>query len=458
MKAFAVSKYLLGLGAALVLGAAGADSVSRAPELTLYQHGQAFISEQRLLRLPPGRSSVRLQGLSSGLQPGSLQVDGDGLAVIERRYQPGAPAPAELLQAYLGREVTLLREHPRTGESLQRQAQLLSLSGQGPLVQLDGRIEVLDQRSPWRIAFPGLPAGMHSAAQLTLELEAAKSGQRRLNLGYLSDGFGWQADYVARLGTNSEQLTLEGWASLYNRTRTVFNDARVQLLAGSVQRSQDRMESAMLSSRQAHAAPPPPESLGGSQLYTLPEPVSLPAGETVQAPLLRAERLAVARVHRSRGQALNQAAEPRPQAVEQLLRFRNPARANQPLPAGNLRVYQRDSAGRDHYIGGQTIAHAAPGDEVEVVLGQSTELRILRVPLEYRRLSPEMMEVAWRLTLANRGQQAAKLEVLERFAGDWELVERSERPDERGAQHALWRLELKAGEERQLSYRARIRR
>ena len=53
-----------------------------------------------------------------------------------------------------------------------------------------------------------------------------------MKVSYLAHGFGWSADYVARLNERGNRMDLSGWATLENRTDTAFDQAEVQLVAG----------------------------------------------------------------------------------------------------------------------------------------------------------------------------------------------------------------------------------
>ena len=57
-----------------------------------------------------------------------------------------------------------------------------------------------------------------------------------MELTYLSGGLSWQADYVAELAADDASLDLNGWVTLTNRSGTAYRNAKLQLMAGEVNR------------------------------------------------------------------------------------------------------------------------------------------------------------------------------------------------------------------------------
>lgn len=447
----------LALGALLSAASAGAEAPSAEGaglSLTIYQQHMALVRDRRQVELHDGRQELELQGLSEQIRPETLRVDGPGLTVHRRRFQPGDLSRDALLEHYLGREVLLLRDHPETGETISQPARLLSLQG-APVVALEERIETLDAASPWRIAYPRLPAGLGAEPRLGLEL-SAPAGTRTLTLTYLSGGLGWQADYVATL-RGDNRLHLSGWASLRNDTASDFPTARVQLLAGDVQQAGSVAPMARMELKAAADAAPASQPIGGYHLYDLAEPVTLPAQQMVQVPLVDGATVPVQRWFRTEGSARQPGRGEQPQPVSLQLRFANSGELGRPLPAGVLRVYRDDEQGRAQFLGEDRIDHTAADQDVELRLGRSFDVSAEREQTAYRRLSPELIELSWRIRLANAAEQPAVVEVVENLGGDWRITETSHPDYQRSADQARWRIKLPAGGSRELSYRVQFR-
>ncbi len=106
--------------------------------------------------------------------------------------------------------------------------------------------------------FDRVPPGMQASPVLTVELQSPSAGKERLELDYLTSGLSWQANYVAELDAEGKRMDFSGWAMIANRSETPFENAGVQLVAGSLNRAtaQPVMFAALRSEAKIDAAAP----------------------------------------------------------------------------------------------------------------------------------------------------------------------------------------------------------
>jgi len=461
----------IGLAAALTMAATAQAQPVRPAEatvpdsvsLTVYPSDLALVREQRMSLLPGGLARLRIDAIPTGLRPETvmLQADGQaGLRLLELRHEPGRLSPQTLLEQHVGREVGVLRDSAAgTAPAIER-AVLLS-ARDGILLQFPGRIE---SAAPDRIVFDRLPAGSGARPSLLVLLESLP-GQQTLELSYQSGGLSWKADYVARLSADMSRLDLSGWATISNRSGADFNDARLQLVAGAINRvppaqaASDRIARAGVMSV---ASAPAGEALLDYHLYRFERPVTLPDQQTLQLALLPGMSVPVRREYLLTGQ------EPlypgrQEGGVQQLrpavmLEFVNPGGpTGKPLPAGIVRVHAPDSLQALQFVGEDRIAHTAVGETVRLRLGSASDLPAERRQTAYRKLGDNGSESSWRLNLRNAGAQAATVKVQENIPGDWTLVQESH-PSRQDDAHGLsWTLGVPAGGTVQLDYTVRQR-
>ena len=67
-------------------------------------------------------------------------------------------------------------------------------------------------------------------------LENAGAARHRVEASYLTGGIGWSADYVLTIGRDDKAGDLAGWVTLKNQSGTSYRNARLQLIAGEVNR------------------------------------------------------------------------------------------------------------------------------------------------------------------------------------------------------------------------------
>ncbi|HHH14007.1 MAG TPA: DUF4139 domain-containing protein, partial [Thiolapillus brandeum] len=204
--------------------------------LTIYNQDLALVRERREVELPAGVVDLAIRGVSGRMQAETALLQGGdgrgGLEVLEQNFNYDLLTPAKLLEKYLSREICIRRTNPATGEEQTVRAKVLSTQG-GLVVRIGDRIET---NPGGRYIFDGLPPNLRDQPTLVTRLKTEGSGRRTLELSYLSGGLSWRADYVARLDRDDRRLDLAGWVTLDNRSGTAYRNARLQLVAGALNR------------------------------------------------------------------------------------------------------------------------------------------------------------------------------------------------------------------------------
>ena len=57
-----------------------------------------------------------------------------------------------------------------------------------------------------------------------------------MEASYLATNLSWNADYVLTVARDDKSADLDGWVTLANNSGTAFHNARLQLVAGDVNR------------------------------------------------------------------------------------------------------------------------------------------------------------------------------------------------------------------------------
>lgn len=425
--------------------------------LTVYQGGSALIRDQREVGLVSGRNRLVLTDISPMLLPETLQVTGEGTPRVRaQRYRQALLTRENLLRAHVGRDILLLRDAADGRGEKQAQGRLLSVAGGVPVVSVNGRVELLEAASPWRIAFRDVGESLRAEPGLTLDLNTGMAGRQSLELLYLTGGLDWRTDYV--LSMEEDTLDLTAWASIDNGTGIALDQARLRLVAGEPNRggesSGHRMERAVSLSD----AGPASDAQGDYHLYTVQEPVNLAMDEQTQLPLFQADGVPVSREYRVESRATGPLRGEQARAVSVLLRFDNDGPPGRAMPAGVARVYQRDAVGEPLFLGQDRIDGTPEGGEVELRVGTAFDVTALRVQQAYRRLDERSEEQTWRIRLANAGDEAVPVRIIEIFSGDWTILESSAPHERLAGDRAGWTVDVPAEGAAELTYRVEIRR
>jgi len=258
--------------------------------VTIYNKNLALIKDRRRIDVPKGVQTLAFREVSAQIKPETALLNGEDLAVLEQNFEYDLLTPESLLQKYVGREVTMIRRHPTTGEDQPVQAKVLS-AGNGVVLQVGDRIETAVSG---RLVYADVPDTLRDRPTLTMQVESQKDGAREVELSYLTGGLSWQADYVAELNGGDDRLNLSGWVTLTNESGARYPQAQLQLVAGDVNMVEKEMQfrgMGQVAMAAAPLAPAPPmaeESMFEYHLYTLGRPTDIGVNQKKQVALLQA--------------------------------------------------------------------------------------------------------------------------------------------------------------------------
>jgi hypothetical protein len=453
----------------LVAGAAARESTA----ITVYNDDLALVKERRRVTLKPGRTRLSLREVSAQLRPETAllrAVTGSPIALLEQNFDFDLLTPAKLLEKYVGREVGVIRSHPTSGEERREVATVLAAKG-GTVLRFADRLET---GVPGRLVFDQLPANLRDRPTLSVLFDG-QGGEQALELSYLSGGLSWQADYVANLDGDGRHLDLSGWVTLSNRSGAAYENATLQLVAGTVNqvRPQPAAFNRLLGSG-ARNKPPTSEAvqetLGDVHLYSFERPTTIADQQTKQLALLSASSVPVSREYLLAGsdwfyrEDHGQVGQKLKPAV--FVKFQNQGgELGKPLPGGVIRVYARDRKGAAQFVGEDRIAHTAKNEEVTLKLGEAFDITAERRQTSFKRIVDQDArgekfqgaEVAYRIELRNAKDEAVKVRVQETLPGDWTMLGESHPHAKESARVAAWNIVVPAVGKSVLEYRIKVR-
>ena len=96
--------------------------------------------------------------------------------------------------------------------------------------------------------FPDLPGGLNTRRRWCGTSSRPRGGTHKTRVTYQTGGITWWADYnlIFNEGAdaNSGLLDLSAWVSIINQSGATYDDAKLKLIAGDVNRVQPEMDSA----------------------------------------------------------------------------------------------------------------------------------------------------------------------------------------------------------------------
>lgn len=97
-----------------------------------------------------------------------------------------------------------------------------------------------------------------------------------------------------------------------------------------------------------------------------------------------------------------------------------------PLPAGKVKLYQRDQSGSVQMLGEDQINHTPRNERVSLVVGRSFDVVASRKRTNFTRLAPNWVRQTFEIEVRNRKETAETVNVIERNWGDWKVTEKSQ--------------------------------
>ncbi|MEO0319515.1 MAG: hypothetical protein AAF199_01310 [Pseudomonadota bacterium] len=404
--------------------------VSPGPEdmaLTIYRDSLAFVTETRTVTLPAGRSTVSFEGVSDLMIPQTALLREFGAVTIERNFDFDLLSQGSLMQAHVGKEISLVRTNPVSGKSETVIGTLVS-ARRGAVINIDGEIEVFDCSSlPEKIVFGQIPENLIDQPTLSLTVTSETAGPQTFTISYLASGFDWQADYLLTLGEDGGKATLAGWLTVTNGTNQTVRKAPTAIIAGDLQRlyetRADRKnapaffaacwprgststgaERTVRRSKRFERAPSPSfaaprsflsleaaddeiivtgsrlatrEDIGDYKLFRTPEPTTVAAYQTKQIAFLDKDNIGIERFYvfdfdlDNLTDTYERAAQTQPASLRYDIDNSATGDLAQPLPAGTVRVFMPGEDGQFFYLGEDTVRDLAVDLPVEITIAES---------------------------------------------------------------------------------------
>jgi hypothetical protein len=434
--------------------------------VTIYNQDLALVRDARMLNLVKGENDVAFIDVSGQIQPETalLKSSGGKLDVLEQNFDFDLLSPEKLLEKSVGGMVRIITKDPDTGDETVQDAKVLSVAN-GVVLQIGDRIET---QVPGRIVFSQVPPNLRSRPTLVTKIDSDTEGKIPVELDYLTGGLGWSANYVAELSPDESKIELKGWVTLTNTSGTSYRNAKLQLVAGEVNRVRTQMADQLKSAvPMATAEPAPPmqeQALFEYHLYTLGRPTDIQQNQTKQVELLTGHGIPVTKEYRFANLAeywnYAQPGETQRVSADVRLKFVNSEGGGLgvPLPKGIVRVYKADNNGQAIFVGEDSIDHTPKNERVDLTLGQAFDVTARGKQTDFETLGEQSFESAYEIEFKNAKSDPVTVILAQTMpGGDWKMVDESAAHEKPDASTALWHIDVPAGGSATLTYRVRVK-
>ena len=447
--------------------------------LTIYNQNFAVVREVIPLDLKAGVNQILFTDTTSYLEPGSVilrdRAGKQALVILEQNYRADPVSQELLLSLNEGQTISfLVQRGDQTeivlgkivrsgfvsraatiwvqGQYPYNPPQPLQPPNQQPIVEVDGKLRFGLPGTP---LFPPLPSDTILKPTLDWVIEAEKPGKTQAEFSYVTGGLTWEADYNVVSAETSDVLNLVGWVTMTNQCGKAFDNAKIKLMAGDVNKIQPP-------GLQMYARLLPANGVGGGvgggppvtekpfeeyHLYELHRPATLHDQETKQVEFVRAEGIQSKRIYVYDGMKVDQSryqgwnlmsirqdrdygtdSNPKVWVMREFVNSQV-NHLGMPLPGGHLRFYMQDKDTNLEFTGENVIQHTPRDETIRVYTGSAFDLVGERRRTNYRiDTNNNWMSEAFEVKLRNHKKEAVEVRVVEhlyRGAG-WEITDKSD--------------------------------
>ncbi|MGB8013824.1 MAG: DUF4139 domain-containing protein [Terriglobales bacterium] len=446
------------------------------PSLTIYNADFAVVRQDLPLDLKSGENQVNVNDITMHLEPDSVILrDPTGkhaIQVLEQNYRADAISESLLLSLYEGQTIDfevgmpqgtqivkgkIIRSGytPHNYFAMNRygqqyyQNQMAGASTQ-PVIEVNGQLQF---NLPGKPIFPSLTDDSILKPRLEWTLATDKAGKFPAEFSYITGGMSWEADYNIVAPEKGDRVDVVGWVTMDNQSGKTFENARIKLMAGDVNKIQPGLngrnytQMVALETMAASIAPPVTEkAFDEYHLYTLERTTTLRDRETKQVEFIHASGVATKQLYiydgvkidanRYNGWGWDNIRNDHSYGTESnskiwvMREFVN-SKANHlgmPLPKGRVRFYRRNDDAQIEFTGENVIDHTPQDETVRIYTGNAFDLTGERTRTNYIvEMGKSTATESFQIKVRNHKKEPVDVRVVEHLyrALNWDIASSS---------------------------------
>jgi len=467
----------------ITLGCSMALAVCAQPALTIYNQNFAVVRDTVPLDLKAGANAVIYSGATAQVEPDSVILrDPTGehsLQILEQNYRNDPVSQELLLSLFEGKMIDFqndrLKDNTMTREVIPgkiiRSGYVPGGQSQSPIIEMNGKLQF---SLPGEPQFPDLGDDTVLKPAFNWLLQSDKPGKFDAEVGYVTGGFDWSASYNLVSPEKGDLVDLVGWITMNNNSGKTFENAKIKLMAGDVNKIQPPRvyARAMLAAPMATGMAEPAVSekaFDEFHLYSIARLTTLHDRETKQVEFVHAEKMFAPTIYvydgasdyRFYGGLNEQPSYGASDGNKKIIVQRELVNAETnhlgiALPAGKLRFYRRDDDGQLQFVGENTIDHTPRNETIRVTTGNSFDLVGERKQTNFRvDTGDKWIDESFEIKLRNRKKDApVEIRVVEHLYrwSNWNITANSDDFVKKDSQTIEFRIPVKPDEEKTVTY------
>ena len=441
-------------------------------EVTVYNSNIGLVKDRRKIGMGKGEGELRFMDVAAFINPVTVHIkslkDPNSFTVLEQNYEYDLMDANKLLDKYVGKKIKLLTVNQFQDKKEEVEAELLS-NNNGQIFKIGNEIHL---GHPGYKILPEIPENLIAKPTLSWLYKNSSASPQEIQVSYLTNNINWKADYIVVLNKDDTMADVSGWVSLDNKSGATYNNAKLKLVAGEVNRVQGkdyRMMAKMARSDMAMEAMAPQFVESGFfeyHIYDLQRPTTIKNNQTKQVNLLEATGAKVKKEMIVYGQNYyyigSYMGQDLKDPVNVYIKFKNEEANNlgMPLPAGTMRMYKKDAQDSLQFIGEDMIKHTPKDEEVKLKIGEAFDVVVERKQVDFQTEyvgGDYLYETEWEISLRNHKNEDAMVILIEPMAyANWQIINSTHPHIKEDAFSARFEINIPKDKEEVLKYRIEV--
>ena len=428
-------------------------------QLTIYNDNFSLIRSKLTLNLKSGLQDYLYEDIPNTIDPKSviLSSKNNALQIFSQNYEFDLANADQIMQKYIGEKIIIQTEKDYTLKGILQFSQASTL---GILEEGTDKLILINRSTIRNITLAELPDNFYLRPTLRWRLQAPAKGKYQADVSYLCNGLSWDVDYNCVWNPDNNSLLLNAWVTIKNYTGKSFNDVKLKLIAGDVNRVNDYLFRGGRNQEVAYSidgmsAKKSPEfnekAFHDFHLYTLDQSVSIANKQIKQIQLFPSKKVTAKQNYAYRTFATK---------IESQIIFMNDEKSglNIPIPAGRIKIYQKDQSDKSlEFIGEDKVNHTATDEQIVVTTGNAFDLIGKTVVLDTKKIDHSTYQKKLKVTISNRSKEAKEINITHYLSGEWEVYENNFKYKKVDAHQIKITKEIAAGGKAEIVWTERIK-
>jgi hypothetical protein len=424
-----------------------------ADQVTIYNDNFALVRTGLELQFEKGLQNILYDEIPATLEANSVIIKplSDDIQIFSQNFEYDLANTNQILQKYIGKNIEIITVSDQVFCGV---LQFNDFKTLGILEKDTNRLILLQYSEIRNVNLTELPANFFLKPTLNWQVRAAKAGKQKMDFSYLCYNMKWDVTYNSVWNDVDELLEMNSWVTITNETGKKYQDVKLKLIAGEVQKQTPGFGRGYTDSVMYMKTAREPEFVEKEfhdfHLYTLSENVTINNNQTKQLRLFPSKKVKAAAHYTYQTSQKN---------VMSKIIFDNSVEKGlgMPLPKGIVKIYKLDKDDDQlEFIGEDNIDHTPVNEKVTITTGKAFDLVAETVVTDTRRITKTTVEKDMKVILKNHSKKEKKITVSHYISGYWTIQNNSDQYIKKSANNIEFEKKLKAGTEAVLTWTERI--